>query len=83
VSDDSSALPHKPATTRAPIHDLLAARWSPRAFDPERDVTREQITALVEAARWAPSCFGDEPWRFLVWHRTTDEAGSAVRAAPE
>ena len=75
MSGDNPAVPHKPATTRVPIHDLLAARWSPRAFDPTRTVTREQITALIEAARWAPSCFGDEPWRFLVWDRATDEAG--------
>jgi nitroreductase len=58
-----------------PIHELLAVRWSPRAFDASRPVTREQITALIEAARWAPSCFGDEPWRFLVWDRATEEAG--------
>jgi nitroreductase len=75
VSGDSFVLPHKSATTRVPIHDLIAARWSPCAFDPARPVTRAQITALIEAARWAPSCFGDEPWRFLVWNRATDEAG--------
>ncbi len=68
-------LPHKPASTEVPIHDLLATRWSPRAFDATRAVTREQISALIEAARWAPSCFGNEPWRFLVWDRATDDAG--------
>lgn len=30
--------------------------------------------ALLEAARWAPSCFGDQPWRFLVWNRHRDAA---------
>jgi nitroreductase len=62
----------KPAITSEPIHELLASRWSPRAFDPEQAVTREQITSLLEAARWAPSCFGDEPWRFLVLDRARD-----------
>lgn len=62
----------KPAITSEPIHELLASRWSPRAFDPEQAVTREQITAMLEAARWAPSCFGDEPWRFIVLDRSRD-----------
>ena len=30
---------------------------------------------MVEAARWAPSCYGDEPWRFIVWNKAED-AGS-------
>lgn len=64
----------KPATTDVPIHDLLAQRWSPRAFDPSRGVTREQRLALLEAARWAPSCFGDEPWRLIVFDRDVDAA---------
>ena len=43
------------ADTRVPIHPAIAARWSPRAFDPEAVVTAEQLTALLEAARWAPT----------------------------
>ena len=27
----------------------------------------------AQAARWAPSCFGDEPWRYILWDRSTDE----------
>ena len=65
---------NKLAQTSVPIHDLLARRWSPRAFDSRRPVSREQILRLVEAARWAPSCFGDEPWRYLIWDRHEDEA---------
>jgi len=61
-------------STSAPIHDLIAARWSPRALDQDTPVSRQQITALLEAARWAPSCFGDQPWRYLVWDRFADEA---------
>jgi nitroreductase len=63
------------AITAVPINDLLARRWSPRAFDAQRGVTPAQTAALMEAARWAPSCFGAEPWRFLQWNRATDEAG--------
>ncbi len=58
------------AMTSVPINDLAARRWSPRAFDAKRSVTPAQKMALIEAARWAPSCFGEEPWRFLTWDRT-------------
>lgn len=64
----------KRAVTQVPIHDIIAQRWSGRAFDAHQPVSREQIIALLEAARWAPSCFGDEPWRFIVWNKNTDAA---------
>ena len=63
------------AMTSVPINDLSTRRWSPRSFDAQRSVTPEQTMALIEAARWAPSCFGEEPWRFLVWDRARDAAG--------
>jgi len=63
------------AVTSVPINELAARRWSPRAFDAQRGVSPAQVTALIEAARWAPSCFGAEPWRFLMWNRATDPAG--------
>jgi nitroreductase len=62
----------KPAITQTPIHDIIANRWSPRAYDASKPVTQTQITALLEAARWAPSCFGDQPWRFIVWDKNAD-----------
>ena len=63
------------AQTSKPIHDLLARRWSPRAFDPNRPVSRDQLRTLLEAGRWAPSCNGDEPWRYLIWDKGRDPAG--------
>lgn len=63
------------AETGVPIHELMARRWSPRAYDAARPVSREQLLALLEAARWAPSCNGDEPWRYLVWDRVADAGG--------
>jgi nitroreductase len=65
----------KPASTSRPIHDLFVRRWSTRAFDIKRPVTREQLQSLIEAARWAPSCNGDEPWRYLIWDRGRDPEG--------
>ena len=69
----------KPADTAYPVHDLIAQRWSPRAFA-DRSVDRETLGSLLEAARWAPSCFNDQPWSFLVATRE-DEAGFAKLGA--
>ena len=51
------------------IHELISRRWSPRAFDPARTVPRAELLRLFEAARWAPSSFNEQPWRFLVTMR--------------
>ena len=63
---------HKPANTQVPINETIANRWSGRAYDASLEVSHAQIIALLEAARWAPSCFGDQPWRFIVWNKNTD-----------
>lgn len=62
----------KPAVTQVAIHDIIANRWSPRAYDATRAVSQEQIVSLLEAARWAASCYGDQPWRFIVWDKNKD-----------
>ena len=62
----------KPAITQAAINETIAKRWSGRAYDAQQDLTPEQIKALLEAARWAPSCFGDQPWRFIVWQKSSN-----------
>lgn len=56
------------------IHPVLGNRWSPRAFAEDRRVERAVLLACLEAGRWAPSCFGDEPWRFIVTDRHADAA---------
>ena len=65
----------KPAVTDQKIDTIIAERWSGRAFDATVPVSDENILSLCEAARWAPSCYGDQPWRFIVWNKHTDEAG--------
>ncbi len=65
----------KEIETKVAIHELIASRWSGRAYDSEKMLTREEIISLVEAARWAPSCFGDQPWRFLVFDKSTNQSG--------
>ena len=55
----------KPADTQYPIHDLLRRRWSPRAFS-DRRVDPAIMRSLLEAARWAPSSYNEQPWSFIV-----------------
>jgi nitroreductase len=66
------------ATTTAPLHSLLALRWSTRAFDPEHVLNDRQVTALLEAARWSPSASNTQTWRFLVAHRGTLEHATVL-----
>lgn len=47
-----------------PINPLILNRWSPRAMSGE-PLTDEELFPLFEAARWAPSSFNAQPWRFL------------------
>jgi nitroreductase len=70
VSHDHSA------TTRVPLHPLLADRWSSRAFS-DQPVTPEIVVSLMEAVRWAPSAFNDQPWRFIL--ATRDNLDSHAR----
>lgn len=55
----------KPTLNDHAILGALRQRWSPLAFDP-RPVPTELLLSLFEAARWSASCFGEEPWRFIV-----------------
>jgi nitroreductase len=62
VGHDSS----KKADTRVPIHPDIAARWSPRMFDPDAVLDAEQLLAVLEAARWAATWGHRQPVRFIV-----------------
>ena len=55
----------KLAETQYPIHGLLRRRWSPRAFS-SRPVEPDTLRSLLEAARWAPSSYNEQPWSFIV-----------------
>src|SRR5258707_1796037 len=50
---------------------VILERWSPRHFA-DRDVSLAVLKVLFEAARWAPSSFNEQPWRFIVGHRTSE-----------
>jgi nitroreductase len=53
------------------IHPLLLNRWSPRAMSGE-ELTDEELMALFEAARWAPSSYNAQNWRFIYAKRNTE-----------
>ena len=62
------------------IHELLARRRSPRAIDPNRRVSKLAVRTLLEAARVAPSCFNEQPWRFLVFDGEDPKALEQARS---
>lgn len=47
-----------------PISDIFLNRWSPRAMSGD-PIKKEELMTLFEAARWAPSSYNNQPWRFL------------------
>jgi nitroreductase len=59
----------KAAQTQVPIHPDIAARWSPRMFDPDAVLDDEQLIAVLEAARWAATWGHRQPVRFIVGRR--------------
>ena len=54
------------------IHEILAGRWSPKAFS-SRPVEPAKLAQLFEAARWAPSSYNGQPWAFIVATREDAE----------
>jgi len=63
----------KPAETEQKLATIVAERWSGKAFDPTQAVSDDTITALCEAALWAPSCYGEAPWRYIICNRFRDQ----------
>src|SRR5919107_5132002 len=67
--DNENNLISKIANTDFPIHNLIARRWSARAFS-TKTVEKSKLLSILEAARWAPSSRNEQPWRYIVF---TDE----------
>lgn len=55
----------KTAKTDYEILPLLKKRWSPRALD-SKTIESAKLQRIFEAARWAPSCNNEQPWRFII-----------------
>lgn len=52
------------------VLDELAHRWSPRAFT-KTPIDSKTLARLIDAARFAPSCFNAQPWRFYTSNQST------------
>ena len=57
-----------------PINPMFTDRWSPRALTGE-PIPEATLMTLLEAARWAPSSFNSQPWRFIWARRDTPAWG--------
>jgi nitroreductase len=73
----------KTAQTDHPILDVIAERWSPRAFDPERVLSEADVAPLFEAARWSASSNNSQPWRFVYAFRGEPAFEALMAAAVE
>ena len=58
----------QPRTVSRAVEPLFLDRWSPRAFDSSA-IPQADLDTIFDAARWAPSAFNYQPWRFLYAHR--------------
>lgn len=63
--------PQKKATTSLPVIEPILERWSPLGFDPG-PVEEEKILTMFEAARWAPSAYNEQPWRYVYAQKADD-----------
>ncbi len=52
-------------TSEYDIDEMFLNRWSPRSFS-KKEVPRDIVLSLFEAAHWAPSAFNFQPWRFII-----------------
>ena len=49
----------------AGVNPLFVERWSPRAFQAHH-IEHQVLARIFDAARWSPSCFNEQPWRFFT-----------------
>lgn len=77
ASNPSVTALSKPAESKSNLHPHIRERWSPRSFR-DASVSPEDVRALLEAARWAPSSANEQPWRFIIGRREDKEAFAKV-----
>ncbi|MGH7790937.1 MAG: nitroreductase family protein, partial [Thermodesulfobacteriota bacterium] len=56
------------------VDEIFLNRWSPRAMSGE-EISEAELMSLFEAAKWAPSSFNNQPWRFLYSRRDSENWG--------
>lgn len=65
--------------TEHPVSAHFTSRWSPRSFTGEA-IADADLRCLLEAGRWAPSAFNNQPWRFVYVHRDSPVWDAALGA---
>ncbi|AHB09924.1 nitroreductase family protein [Zymomonas mobilis] len=60
----------QPRIADYPIDPVFLKRWSPLSFSSE-EISKDQLYSLLEAARWTPSAYNSQPWRFVYAMRDT------------
>lgn len=68
----SNTKPENTRKTDYKINSIFVNRWSPRSMTGE-EVSDDDLMGLFEAARWAPSSYNNQPWRFIYSKRTGSE----------
>ena len=66
------------AETVVPVNEVIAIRRSPRSLDEQALISDTDLLAILEAARWAPSAFNGQPWRFFVGKRGDEVFGQIL-----
>ena len=67
---EKTAITSSGRTSEYNIHPLILNRHSPRALSGE-EISDKQLMILLEAARWAPSSYNNQPWRFIYAKQKT------------
>lgn len=62
---------NKTRSSNYPVLPIILERWSPRAMSGE-DISDKELMTIMEAGRWAPSSFNDQPWRFIYGKKGTE-----------
>jgi nitroreductase len=58
-------------TPQFSVGPLFINRWSPRAMSGGK-IDHDMMMSLFEAARWAPSSYNNQPWRFIYARRDSE-----------
>ncbi|MBB3881697.1 nitroreductase family protein [Acetobacter oeni] len=65
-----TSAPDRASLSLPSTHPLFLDRWSPRAFL-DAPMSTGELQSIMEAARWAPSAYNSQPWRFLCARKGT------------
>ena len=61
------------------VNRIIKDRRSTYAFS-NKALDEETLKLLFEAARWAPSSFNEQPWRFIYAHQTSEAYGKILES---